>query len=78
MTSKPPAKLVEVSLHGRTGAVHDGAVRVNTESPAEVGGLKAGDFVLAVDGVKVATLEEFYKVVTPGLTRHLCRTAVSG
>jgi S1-C subfamily serine protease len=38
-------------------------VRVNKESPAEAGGVQAGDFVLAVDGVKVATLEEFYKRV---------------
>ena len=36
-------------------------VRVNKESPAQIAGLEAGDLVLAVDGVKVATLEEFYK-----------------
>jgi S1-C subfamily serine protease len=38
-------------------------VRVNKESPAEAGGVQAGDFVLEVDGVKVATLEQFYKRV---------------
>ena len=36
-------------------------VRVNKESPAQLAGLEAGDLVLAVDGAKVATLEEFYK-----------------
>ena len=36
-------------------------VRVNKESPAQIAGLEAGDLVLAVDGAKVATLEEFYK-----------------
>ncbi len=36
-------------------------VRVNKESPAQKAGLEAGDLVLAVDGSKVATLEEFYK-----------------
>ena len=36
-------------------------VRVNKESPAQAAGLEPGDLVLAVDGKKVATLEEFYK-----------------
>ena len=36
-------------------------VRVNKESPAQVAGLEPGDVVLAVDGVKVSTLEQFYK-----------------
>lgn len=36
-------------------------VRVNKDSPAEAGGLRAGDLVLAVDGTRVASLEEFYK-----------------
>ncbi len=36
-------------------------VRVNRDSPANTAGLEAGDFVLAVDGDKVATLEAFYK-----------------
>jgi serine protease Do len=36
-------------------------LRVNRESPAHVAGLQPGDVVLAVDGTKVATLEDFYK-----------------
>jgi serine protease Do len=36
-------------------------VRVNRESPAHLAGLQPGDLVLAVDGTKVATLEDFYK-----------------
>lgn len=36
-------------------------VRVSKESPAQKAGLAAGDLVLAVDGKRVATLEEFYK-----------------
>jgi serine protease Do len=36
-------------------------LRVNRESPAHVAGLQPGDVVLAVDGAKVATLEDFYK-----------------
>ncbi len=36
-------------------------VRVNKDGPAQAAGLEAGDFVLAVDGEKVATLEGFYK-----------------
>ena len=36
-------------------------VRVSKDSPAEGAGLEAGDVVLAVDGIKVATLADFYK-----------------
>lgn len=36
-------------------------VRVNKEGPAAAAGLKPGDFVLAVDGAKVESLETFYK-----------------
>ena len=38
-------------------------VRVTKDSPAFEAGLAAGDVVLAVDGAKVATLEEFYRKV---------------
>ena len=36
-------------------------MRVNKDSPAQLAGLHSGDVVLAVDGAKVTTLEEFYK-----------------
>ena len=36
-------------------------VRVNRDSPAKDAGLEPGDFVLAVDGEKISTLEGFYK-----------------
>ena len=36
-------------------------VRVSTDGPAQLAGLEAGDLVLAVDGAKVTTLEQFYK-----------------
>jgi len=36
-------------------------IRVNQDSPAEDAGLAPGDFVLAIDGEKVTTLEGFYK-----------------
>ncbi|MEO5671208.1 MAG: S1C family serine protease [Ramlibacter sp.] len=38
-------------------------VRVNAGSPAEAAGVQRGDFVLAVDGARVTTLEQFYKRV---------------
>ena len=49
---------------GLTSAEQGGrvqVVRVNKESPAQAAGLEPGDFVLAVDGEKVASLEAFYK-----------------
>jgi serine protease Do len=49
---------------GLTSAEQGGrvqVVRVNRDSPAEAAGLRGGDVVLAVDGARVATLEEFYK-----------------
>ncbi len=36
-------------------------VRVTPDSPAQAGGLRPGDVVLAVDGTAVSTLEAFYK-----------------
>lgn len=36
-------------------------VRVNRDSPAQLAGLQPGDVVLAVDGLKVTSLEGFYK-----------------
>ena len=51
---------------GLTSAEQDGrvlVVRVTTGSPAEAGGVRRGDAVLAVDGVSVRTLEDFYKRV---------------
>ena len=38
-------------------------LRVSKDSPAQLAGLRAGDVVMAVDGVPVATLEAFYKKV---------------
>ena len=38
-------------------------LRVSQDSPAQLAGLSAGDVVMAVDGVPVATLETFYKKV---------------
>jgi serine protease Do len=38
-------------------------VRVNKDSPAEAAGMRAGDVVVAVDGARVVSLEEFYKRV---------------
>jgi serine protease Do len=43
------------------GRVH--VVRVNKDSPAQAAGMESGDVVLAVDGAKVTTLEEFYRKV---------------
>ena len=41
-------------------------MRVSRDSPAQAAGLLPGDYVLAVDGVHVATLEALYK----GLWAH--------
>jgi serine protease Do len=38
-------------------------VRVSSESPARAAGVQAGDFVLAVDGTTVESLEAFYKAL---------------
>jgi serine protease Do len=41
-------------------------LRVNRESPAFEAGLRAGDRIEAIDGEKVTTLEQFYKVLWKG------------
>lgn len=49
---------------GLTSAQQEGrvqVVRVSKDSPAEAAGVQGGDVILAVDGVRVATLEEMYK-----------------
>jgi serine protease Do len=49
---------------GVTSSEQDGrvqVVRVTDGSPAEAGGVRRGDVILAVDGTRVATLEQFYK-----------------
>lgn len=38
-------------------------VRVNRDSPAHAAGLVAGDVVLAIDGQRVSTLADFYKIL---------------
>jgi S1-C subfamily serine protease len=51
---------------GVTSGEQDGRVqvlRVAAGGPADAGGMRPGDLVLAVDGTRVATLEEFYKAV---------------
>jgi serine protease Do len=55
-------------------------VRVNKGSPAEAGGVKPGDVVLAVDGNRVATLEEFYKKLweQPAADRDVKLTVLQG
>ncbi|MCM2252167.1 MAG: S1C family serine protease [Ramlibacter sp.] len=49
---------------GLTSSQQEGrvqVVRVSKGSPAEAAGVQGGDVILAVDGVRVATLEEMYK-----------------
>lgn len=49
---------------GLTSAEEDGhvfVVRVTDGGPAEAGGIRRGDMILAVDGQSVASLESFYK-----------------
>jgi S1-C subfamily serine protease len=61
-TSRPSRRpWLGLSSAEQAGRVH--VVRVNKDSPAEAAGLQPGDVVLAVDGVQVTTLEDFYKRV---------------
>ena len=64
MTKTGSTKISRRPWIGLTSAEQGGrvqVVRVNKESPAQAAGLEPGDFVLAVDGEKVASLEAFYK-----------------
>ena len=56
LSRRPWIGLSSTEANGRVQVV-----RVNKEGPAAAAGLEPGDFVLAVDGEKVATLEAFYK-----------------
>ena len=56
LSHRPWIGLSSAEANGRVQVV-----RVNKEGPAAAAGLEPGDFVLAVDGEKVATLEAFYK-----------------
>lgn len=60
-TSRSKRPWIGLTSTEQSGRVQ--VVRVNKDSPAQTAGLMPGDFVLAVDGVKVASLEEFYKRV---------------
>jgi len=48
-----------LTLNDQEGRVE--VIRVSQDSPAETAGLKAGDLLLAVDGITVTSLETFYK-----------------
>jgi serine protease Do len=48
----------------RNGEVR--VVRVNDDSPAEIGGVRAGDRILRIDGVEVRSLETLYKTLWSG------------
>ena len=64
MTQTGSTKISRRPWIGLTSAEQSGrvqVVRVNKDGPAQAAGLEPGDFVLAVDGEKVASLEAFYK-----------------
>ncbi len=64
MTQTGSTKISRRPWIGLTSAEQGGrvqVVRVNKDGPAQAAGLEPGDFVLAVDGEKVASLESFYK-----------------
>ncbi len=64
LTETGSSKLSRRPWLGLTSSEQGGRVqiqRVSKESPAQTAGLQAGDVVLAIDDVKVATLEAFYK-----------------
>jgi serine protease Do len=48
----------------RNGEVR--VVRVNDDSPAEIGGVRVGDRILRIDGVEVRSLETLYKTLWGG------------
>jgi serine protease Do len=55
-------------------------MRVSRDGPAEAGGLRPGDVVVAVDGTRVATLEQFYKKLwaRPGPEAKVTLTVLQG
>jgi serine protease Do len=64
LTETGSSKLSRRPWLGLTSSEQGGRVqiqRVSKESPAQTAGLQAGNVVLAIDDVKVATLEAFYK-----------------
>jgi len=61
MSQKSRRPWLGVTSNDQGGRVE--VMRVTKDSPAQFAGLNAGDVVMAVDGVPVATLEAFYKKV---------------
>ncbi len=69
MRSQGSSKLSRRPWLGVNSAEANGQIRVlrvNPESPASNAGLRAGDRIEAIDGEKVTTLEQFYKVLWKG------------
>ena len=60
-TSKSRRPWLGLTSSEQSGRVQ--IVRVNKDSPADTAGLKPGDVVLAVDDIKITSLEAFYKGV---------------
>ena len=58
-----PSRRPWLGLNSRETEGHVQVTRVSRDGPAAAGGIRAGDVVLAVDGTRVASLEEFYKKV---------------
>lgn len=58
-----PSRRPWLGINSREAGGQVQVVRVSRDGPAEAGGVRAGDVVLAVDGTRVASLEQFYKKV---------------